>query len=255
MCKPYVGITGITRPAQTRAIDQMLVALDWPDSHQVMYGVLASGWTLQGRAPTNTRQYPPAVELGGLVSRHPQALNLIHYNNGRRPYALDMQLASLKALAPNFNGAQLNFAWPNPVELRREVASPNVIVLQVGSLAMREAGRDKAAQWLRPYGGVVDYALVDPSGGTGKPFDGAYMNLLLNDLSMASRLYRLEIMLGIAGGLSAESIPLLAPLLRRFPDLSWDAQAGLRDADDELDLDRVQQYLAASLHLIRTTTV
>ena len=254
MCKPYVGITGITRPAQTYAIDRMLEALDWPVSHQVMYGVLVSGWTLQGMVPTNTRQYPPADEVGSLLSRHPQSLNLIHYNDGRRPYALDMQLASLKRLAPGFDGVQLNFAWPNPIELRRAEASGGAIILQVGSKALREAGRDMTAQWLRAYGGAVDYVLVDLSGGTGKSLDVTDTLRLLEDLTAVSDHYRLGLEFGVAGGLSAERIPSLALLLRRFPCLSWDAQAGLRDAADELDLDLVQRYLAASLQLIRTAT-
>lgn len=254
MPKPYVGITGITKPAQIRSIDRMLRELDWPSSHQVMYGVLVSGWTLQGSQPTNTRQYPSAGEVAGLLSRHPRALNLIHYNNGRRPDALDLQLASLKTLAPDFDGVQLNFTWPNPIELRRVKASAGVIVLQLGSAALRESGRTMAAQWLRAYGGSVDYVLVDLSGGTGQPLDIADTLRLLENLTASSERYRLELVFGVAGGLSAELVPGLGPLLRQFPGLCWDAQAGLRGGTDELDLDRVQRYLAASLKLIQTST-
>jgi phosphoribosylanthranilate isomerase len=254
MLKPYVGITGITKSAQTIAIDQMLEELDWPDSHEVMYGVLVSGWTLQGKEPTDVRQYPLSGEVSGLESRHPRALNLIHYNDARRPFALDLQLAGIKVLAPDFDGVQLNFTWPNPIELRRVAKSPALIVLQMGAKALREAGRDNVGQWIRSYGGSVDYVLVDLSGGTGKSLNVADSQALLEIMTAASDTYRLNLAFGVAGGLNAEQVSKLAPLLQRFPGLSWDAQAGLRNAAGELDLGRVRGYLAASLKLIRSAT-
>lgn len=252
--QPYVGITGITSLEQVEAIDRMLVALAWPASHRVMYGVLVSGWTLEGVAPTNLQQYPPSTRLAKLASSHSRALNLIHYNNGRRPYALDMQLASLRALAPAFDGVQLNFTWPNPIELHRAKQQGGVIVLQLGAAALRETKTSAAARWLRSYGGVVDYVLLDLSGGTGKVLQTTAAAETLAALEQANERYRLGIRFGVAGGLCANLIPELADLVRGFPGLSWDAQAALRDASDQLDLERVKAYLEASLSLIRTIT-
>lgn len=250
--KPYVGITGITSREQVLAIDQMLGELKWPASYFVMYGVLVSGWTLEGAVPTNPRQYPPPERVSELVSRHPSALNLIHYNNGRQPGALDMQLARLTMLAPHFDGVQLNFTWPNPVELRRARRNSGVMVLQLGAAALREAGPLDAAQWLRAYGGVVDYVLLDLSGGTGKSLNIDATAKALTGLHAANVRYKLGLRFGVAGGLCAERLPEILELLRKFPELSWDAQAALRDESDRLDLDRVQAYLEASLRLIRS---
>ncbi len=252
--QPYVGITGIMSREQVKAIDRMLVAMAWPESHRVMYGVLVSGWTLEGAAPTNRQQYPPSAFVANLASTHPRALNLIHYNNGRRPYALDMQLASLKALAPAFDGVQLNFTWPNPIELHRAKQQRGVIVLQLGAAALRETDALAAARWLRSYGGVADYALLDLSGGTGKALQTTAAATTLTVLLQANERYRLGIRFGVAGGLCADRIPELANLLSRFPGLSWDAQSALRDASDQLDMARVKAYLEASLSLIRSTT-
>ena len=248
--KPYVGITGITKHEEIMAIERIIARLNWPPSHAVMLGVLVSGWTLEGKAPSNPRQYPPTNQIDGLVSSHPGVINLVHYNNGRRPQALDLQIVELMRLAPGFDGVQLNFAWPNPVELRRGKLPGDVIVLQIGANAVREFGLDGSAGLLRAYGGITDYALVDLSGGTGKPLDMNASLAMVAAFDTVINEHSLGIRLGIAGGLCAERMPAMEPLVQAYPELSWDAQAGLRGADDRLDVGRVRAYLEASRRLI-----
>jgi len=47
-------------------------------------------------------------------------------------------------------------------------------------------------------------------------------------------LFRDQVGIGVAGGLDAENVRELAPLLRDWPDLSLDAEGRLREADDTL---------------------
>ena len=55
--------------------------------------------------------------------------------------------------------------------------------------------------------------------------------------------------IGVAGGLGPDTTASLEPLLERWPVLSWDAQARLRDQHDQLDLDACRKYLETSIRL------
>lgn len=59
----------------------------------------------------------------------------------------------------------------------------------------------------------------------------------------------LDIGLGVAGGLSAETLHLVEPLIEEFPDLSIDAEGRLRDESDKLDLTAAKRYAVKSLDM------
>ena len=253
--KPYVGVTGFTTRAEVEAVDGMLDELDWPDTHEVMYGVLVSGWTLEGSAPTNPNRYVSLDQASKLASNHPCALNLVHYNNKRATFGLDHQLGRLRQATSDYDGVQLNFAWPNPIELRRATnQQTSAIVLQLGQDALREAGSEVAALgWLASYIGVAHYVLLDMSGGEGKRIDLGRATRILELFKASQDAYGHNMRFGVAGGLDGSSVAQLAPLLAAYPNLSWDAEGKLRDGDDRLDLERCYDYLEASLELIRST--
>ena len=122
------------------------------------------------------------------------------------------------------------------------------IVLQVGPRVIADMlaalRPDKAIQqFFASYFDVVDGVLLDISGGRGVPFAEDDMLLMLRSLRED---FGQRLMIGAAGGLSAESISTLKPLLRVHPYLSWDAEGRLRDAADDLDLSAATAYLLAS---------
>ena len=94
---------------------------------------------------------------------------------------------------------------------------------------------------VKEYLGLVDYILLDPSGGRGESFHPEAMDWFLEDLQKE---VGNKIGLGVAGGLSAETLKQqIGPLVKKYPDLSIDAEGRLRDENDNLDLAKATLYI------------
>ncbi len=247
--KPYIGITGLERQEQTASLSDSFVPLA---NYDLMIGVLVSSKSAFGIPTKYPHRYPRAEDVSNIFLPEQGILNLIHYSTDERDHLL-AQMATVSDFGyPFCNGFQLNMVWP---ELRAVVSykdfePEHVLVLQCGSRALSVLGIDIRelpqkkdidilAEQIIGYGDVIDYILLDMSGGRGKllnvPFTRAYLEGLY-----AKRLYP---KIGIAGGLSAETLPGVAELFREFPGLSIDAEGGLRAADDHLDLPKAIAYL------------
>ena len=103
-------------------------------------------------------------------------LNLIHFNTKEPEKLFDDMCLAQDLAGPNCHGFQLNIAWPDKRVLERykkyALFHHKTIVLQCGGNALREVGSPfNLGLRLRDYEGLVDYVLVDPSGGLGKEFD------------------------------------------------------------------------------------
>jgi len=244
--KPYVGITGVTTRSQSEAISKYVEALGWPLTTQVMIGVLASYKSLCGHL-ANPKQYPAVEQIGSVLINDRGLLNLVHYNS--RADGLAAQLTEVLSDAIWADGVQLNIPWPRPEVLRRfRSRTYMTVVQQISTRAYRMAGgtTERLVRSLGAYEGLIEYVLIDPSGGTGHSFDAEYAKSVLKALVDS----QLEFKWGIAGGLGTDNIERLRPLLDIYPDISWDAQARLRTADDRLDPGKWESYLAASWSLI-----
>jgi len=213
-----------------------------------MVGVLASWKSLQAiplKSTWQNRMANPNI-IKDLFVSNKRVLNLVHFNteaNQKDHYREDM--LKIKRLAgPNFNGFQLNMAWPDIVELQRYrsfMGYQDRIVLQLGRRALELADNSprKTASLLSPYSTSINDILFDPSGGKGQPFN---VNTAYNFLSaIADRGW--DIGMGVAGGLGPNSLDLLEPLIEKFPDLNIDAEGKLRDSEGNLDLQAVKNYL------------
>jgi len=106
----------------------------------------------------------------------------------------------------------------------------------------------KLRKAVNPYKGLVDYVLLDPSGGIGRQFDPEVERPYLEAL------VDMGIGLGVAGGLSPSTLHLLEPLVKDFPQLSIDAEGRLRNQDDQLDLTVVSSYLQKAYELLDGVT-
>jgi len=138
--------------------------------------------------------------------------------------------------------------WPDPdviAGLRR--SRPNVsVVLQVNRGCMAERGNspDKvAARVALDYGELVNYVLVDASGGAGVPFvpedAAAFIVAIARARAVAGQSFELL----IAGGLEADNLQhLVTPIRMIEPQIGIDAEGALR-TDDELDNAKVGAYL------------
>lgn len=249
MRRPYIGITGFMTQAEVEAI---LKTVPVKSSRLVMVGVLVSHKTLAGQSNKWPNRYPRITsgDLTDIFIEDTRALRLVHYNTHNEHFG--DELLKIERMSLGLMGFQLNIAWPSAREIeayRLSTSGPRTIVLQLGSKAMASCDNSPigiAAKLATDYSrGLIDYVLIDPSGGFGKPFDSEFARQCLRTI----RDKHLEVGLGVAGGLGPNTIHLIKPLIEEFPDLSIDAEGQLRDQQDHLDLVRAKDYLQGALKL------
>jgi hypothetical protein len=235
----YVGITGFMSRAEVNACLDAL-----PAGMRLMCGVLASVKSLAGIKNKWHRRYPSPHAFRNIFAHDPRVLNLIHYAGGEPP--TPHTICQLQALGgPDCHGFQFNGAWPQPSTLG--CLSGNHVVLQFR--AGHFASAANLTRSIYACRNVQAHVLIDASGGRGEPIDvtmaAAWVKRLREE-------YGRDVGIGIAGGLCAETLPNVAPLVRSY-GLSIDAEGRLRDGDagGVLNVDRACEYLKAAGELLR----
>lgn len=249
---PYVGVTGFTNRTQVEAA---ISAFTRASRRVLMVGVLASHKSLRGVPLQRTWavQTPHLETLAELFVMSDQVLNLVHYaaDQGDLGHLADDLAFIAQYAGLCLGGFQLNIPWPDPQVLRacrknrdRFPLSPH-FVLQVSAEAVAEAGgtMEGVAARLAAYEGVADYALFDASGGKGKPLDAD------RALAFLCACRGLRLRFGVAGGLGADSLSLVEPVLAEFPETSFDAQGKLQGPDG-LNVPNMERYLARAAALV-----
>ncbi len=247
--QPYIGITGfMSRKEVNWVLMPFIEKIDRP----IMVGVLVSSRTLRGEANKWPNRYPKPEVLRELFPAYGNLLNLIHFNT-KEPDSLLYDMCLAQDLAgPNCHGFQLNIAWPDKKVLEDYKAKAQfrqkTIVLQCGAKAIKEAGSPfDLGLRLKQYEGLIDYVLLDPSGGLGQDFHEAEMAAMLYYVRENASI---DLGIGIAGGLHPENLERLRPLASRF-EFGIDAEGKLRNADDHLDLPKAALYLQNADRLFR----
>lgn len=250
----YVGLAAPTTLSQVSALQEILSQVGWPADVRFMNGPMVSRKTLSGFPASNPAQYLPIDQIDQLMLPDARFFNVVHFNSDCPQ--LDQQLCEIIRLIPGTDGIQLNIAWPDPQMLIRfQQRHPEVqLVLQVSRRYLEDVEDDLVmlVRLLQIYEGVVDYVLYDPSGGEGIPFDTAQARVILQTFVDSG----LQFGWGVTGGLCADRVRILTELLEIYPQLSWDAQSGLRtqDGEDALDLNCCFGFLAASAALLRSSS-
>lgn len=248
---PYIGITGFSKPEEVSAALQVFAN---NGSRKLMVGVLATYKALRSipMKPKWAKQTPNPASISGLFPNDERVVNLVHFSTeeGQESSVLADMFKIHEVAGPNFHGFQLNVAWPQINQLddyRAAMGWGHRIVLQLGQKAVEVVGgtTQGVVDMLYHYAGVVDDVLLDPSGGLGKPFDTERARELLSAIAEQGW----DLGLGVAGGLGPDSLNLVEPLIVEFPNLSIDAQGRLRNADNDLDPNAVNAYLAKALQL------
>lgn len=247
--RPYIGITGFMKHEEVEA---MLTLIPENYNRTLMVGILASQKTLRGEPQKRPNRNPEKEDIENIfpepsiwASGNRTTLNLIHYNT-RDTANLAEQLFWM--MCADCDGFQLNIAWPSIPDLEYLAKCFSWdIILQIGGRALRELERSpqQLADKVMEYKGLIDCVLLDQSGGLGKPLNADALRPHLEALQLAMP----NLGLGVAGGLSAETLHLVEPLIRDFPDISIDAKGLLRDAEDRLDLAKAGEYLQRALEL------
>jgi phosphoribosylanthranilate isomerase len=152
---------------------------------------------------------------------------------------------------PNCHGFQLNITWPEPKALERYKTRAHfnnkTIVLQCGNKALEVCRNDpiELVMRLQEYEGLIDYVLIDPSGGHGQEFN---VPVAMDYFAKLDRLPWLGF--GIAGGLHAGNLDRLSSLVAEYSDFSIDAEGRLRDSQDDLNIEAARAYLQAADNLL-----
>ena len=230
----YIGVSGFMRSDEVRGALAV-----FPDcGRSLMVGVLVSAKTLSGQRNKYPNRYPLVEDIANIFTDDPRCLNLIHYASDERPTNAALEHL-LRIGGPHCHGFQFNGEWPHRAGLVGLLlrAGPGLrVVLQV---------RDFDIPNKPYYGGLVTDVLIDASGGRGLPLnvtaarDGVRRFLNWDGLGC-----------GVAGGLCAETVGALAPLMAECPGLSIDAEGRLRTEEDDLDMAKVRAYLRASADAI-----
>ncbi len=248
--RSYIGVTGIMSSVQGKSLVSVL-----PEDSDVdlMLGLLMSSKTIRDEPNKWPKRYPKVADLGDIFFYHPKALNLIHFNT-KSPENLYEDMLLAQSLAGTYcHGFQLNLVWPDPTVL--EMYKWNApftyrkIVLQCGHNAMRQASFDpgKIAERVREYKDLVDYVLIDPSGGLGRDFDQFHAERCFDEISDLVP----DVGLGIAGGLHEANVERQLTYLFQHHNFSIDAEGRLRDANDDLNIVAAQKYIVAAERMHR----
>ncbi|MDB5266329.1 MAG: hypothetical protein JWN89_144 [Parcubacteria group bacterium] len=256
----YIGVTGFTYAALVERVARRFL-LNNPRRIHLMAGILVSARTLRGITNTWPRRYPerdrlqdafmdPAKSSRGLVHQ------FIHYNTDAKKEDLLVELLAVSRLCrPGYlAGFQLNLCWPDAEtlgEFKHLTKGQYEIILQLGKRAVCVAetpealhrGSDEIVEELRRYQGVVNHILLDLSGGYGRLFEPTWMQGLVCAIDQAD----LGFGIGIAGGLSKETLYSIDPLLEEFPKISIDAEGRLMDDADGLSETKVIDYVDFAL--------
>jgi hypothetical protein len=148
--------------------------------------------------------------------------------------------------------------WHDNEELLRFVADVREqyevkTLLQVHGPAMEALGPKNTIKKLGRYAGGIDYVLFDASHGTGARMDTKRLGNFLNEAYSSSNMSNVGF--AIAGGLNAENVGEDLPaLVKKYHDLSWDAEGQLHPVNNvqkrPLFLPYAKDYLQASTEIL-----
>jgi hypothetical protein len=241
---PYVGVTGFISSAEVQRAQQTFLGDPFL---KLMVGVLVSDETLAGEINAYPKYFPPVTEIAGIFAKSTTALNMVHYYT-RNTKNLSRQLDKLfETVGFDCHGVQLNMAWPDSrqLELVCKAWGDKQIVLQIGPEALASIDNDvyKLTRKLLEYRSVVDYILLNIHCGQGAgPNVGFAQQCLGEYYKIGNDNY---FGFGLSGGLCAETVVQLAPLLRTSRVLSINARSKLCGKDG-LDPQKTEAYITAA---------
>lgn len=233
--KPYIGVTGITLPTQAEAVAKTFVdegLANEQSSHQGMIGVLVSKKTLSSTFQARIK-YPTVEQISQMFRKTKGiAFNTIHYHTYQEAN-LAQQLEELLDRSGLYSdrlceGLQLNVAWPPVTEVEKtKLAFPDLkIIMQLGPRVSTEEPQAITYK-LDPYTDLVDYVLIDPSGGRKKV---PQVNTIVSIFNQIKGTYP-DLPLVFAGGFDAKNVKTRLGLLAQAigtTNFGIDAEGGLR---------------------------
>ena len=259
--QPYIGISGVMSAAE---IDAIMTALPRDPQRRLAFGVLTSAKTVHGIPNKYPNRYPRVDRLNEIFAdRDSYNLYTLHYSaDNDATLVADVELA-MKAIGYGTNrhlcdGIQINMGdksaphiSPDPAKVATIAAQyPCMrIILQV--VPFEPASISSILHRIGQYAFCITDVLLDGSGGRGQGMFECPDNMeRMRNLVLALRNAFPRLGIGIAGGLSAETLPRIGALLEEFPDLNLDAEGRLRNENDHLIVGAAVEYVASACRCV-----
>jgi phosphoribosylanthranilate isomerase len=253
--KAYVGITGFKEESEVIGVGEQFAkelfatGVYSRNNYTAMFGFICSNKRLADRTSRGDKS-PNLEELVELIKCVPCGfLSMVHYYTTNRDNLAEevKQVFSTDGMYEKgyCRALQINMSWPNPrqVEAIRKEYFGMEIVLQIPHKALNEPQRASE------YKDLVQYCLVDPSGGKGQDITEEQLKLI--EMLHTSLPYT---RIGVAGGLCGENV---APIMQKSysligESLCVDAEGKLRTSDSlGIDLQKTAEYIGSARQAIQ----
>ncbi len=251
MKKNYIGITGFTEKIQV--LDTMNFIKDINSKKNYMFGFLVSSKTInftetKNKRYLNFKNFKELKELMKFSSNRENIVNMLHFNTSKRDFFEELKPLLLE-LGDCVEAIQFNLSFIEIEEykkLRKEF--PNIkFLFQLNEGLKKKYSIDFLRETLKDI--EFEYILIDASGGRGKTFEPKTLKEIYETLE----LNKLNINVGIAGGLSGENVKETINELNKLNiDYFIDAESRLRDkiseatGDDVWNQEKVNKYMKNS---------
>ena len=263
---PYVGVSGVGTSDEHLAIRNFYNKAQLHESGRLLLlGV--KGCSNQYADKPNKRGdiwYPVGEKISDVISDPSDfELPVIQTYFGKNSYDEIGLVTSATDLivsrtSPWVHGFQYDmFPWTNDehVEYLRRTKSVHPdwsIIVQCHSGLMDELGPQGITDALAKQSGIIDYALFDASHGEGIELSPTKLIRFVDAVYSDSRISTMNF--GVAGGLHADNLELLLPILNDYPDISFDSEGKMHFQNGEnggqLKLDNVRRYLTKAAELL-----
>lgn len=265
--KPYIGVTGVVQVDEAKFVAQAFVkeGLTEIGSNRIgMIGILASQRTLASRGLW-TERYPSLAAIRDIFeATHDVAFNTLHYTT-YNPRDLSGQLSLLlnyKGLYTDHlcEGVQLNMSWPPLTELKEtKDRFPDLkVILQIGPRILSQTSTNEIVARLAAYEKLIQYVLIDPSGGRGMVFEPTSVANLYKQIEESF----VNLGLVFAGGFDHKNVKGRLQLLSKAVgsiDFGIDAERGLRinvkgQSATRVSISRATKFVHNSASFFRSST-
>ena len=254
---PYVGITDFTSFEQVTKMLEVFRRHKSSESQRVLHvGVMMSFKTLNGIETKWSKAFPPKKTITDIFRPNDDDVYYcLHYADYDHNTTYTDLSRGLHYAGPFVHAIQLDMPWPNPGMVANGVHTSRrqiEVILQVGKRSIDECDGDptEVVRRLEDYDRVIHRVLIDKSMGRGVGMDA--VGLIPFAQAIKDRFPDMGLV--VAGGLGPDSIDMVKPLVKVFPDISIDAQGKLRpsgSALDPIDWDMAGTYLARALELLK----
>lgn len=221
---------------------------------KLMIGVMMSFKTMTGKPSKWTNIFPKKEDVASIFVDHHRAFNTLHYADYDSNTSVAHLVEAVEWGGPQLHAIQLDMIWPPDVivkGLKRRFPKLKVVLqINTKALGIVEGNPDLLVEWLKRYGGAVDYALLDKSHGKGIGMEAEVLLPFLR--AIADQLP--EMGLVGAGGLGPYTMNLAEPLIKEFgTKISLDMQGQLRPsgnaAEDPICWRRADKALVKAVEM------